>query len=57
MEQTDDGLVVHVAQRAAEGAANEGVAKALGAHFGVPPSRVRIVRGHTSRVKRVEVDE
>jgi len=52
----DDALVVFVRERAAEGAANAGVEKALAAHFGVAPSRVRIVRGHTSRTKRVEVD-
>lgn len=57
VEQTEDGLIVHVAERAAEGAANDGVVKALAAHFGTAPSRVRIVRGHTARVKRVEVDE
>jgi uncharacterized protein YggU (UPF0235/DUF167 family) len=57
VEEANDGLVVHVTQRAAEGAANEGVIKALAAHFGTAPSRVRIVRGHTSRIKRVEVDE
>jgi uncharacterized protein YggU (UPF0235/DUF167 family) len=50
-------LVVHVRERAAEGAANAGVEKALADHFGVAPSRVRIVRGHTSRIKRVEVDD
>jgi uncharacterized protein YggU (UPF0235/DUF167 family) len=49
-------LVVHVRERAAEGAANAAVEKALADHFGVAPSRVRIVRGHTSRIKRVEVD-
>ncbi|MDL9981163.1 DUF167 domain-containing protein [Microbacterium sp. ASV49] len=57
VETVDDGLVVHVRERAVEGAANAGVEKALAEHFGVPPSRVRIVRGHTARIKRVEVDD
>lgn len=57
MEDTPDGLVVHVRERAAEGAANAGLIRALAEHLGVSPGRVRIVRGHRARVKRVEVDE
>lgn len=57
VETDDDGqLIVHVRERAIDGAANTGVEKALAAHFGVAPSRVTILRGHTSRIKRVEVD-
>lgn len=50
-----DGLTVFVRERAVDGAANDGVAKALATHFGVAPRDVRIVRGHTSRRKRVEI--
>lgn len=57
VETGGDELVVHVRERAADGAANEGVIRALADHFGVPPSRVTIRRGHTARVKRVEVDD
>ncbi len=57
VEATEDGLIVHVRERAVDGAANEGLVRALAAHFRTAPSRVRIVRGHTSRIKRVEVDE
>lgn len=57
VESAEDGLVVHVRERAVDGAANDGLVRALAAHFGTAPSRVRIVRGHTSRIKRVEVDE
>ncbi|PWJ52875.1 hypothetical protein SAMN06264364_11611 [Quadrisphaera granulorum] len=57
VEADDDGaLVVHVRERAVDGAANAGLVKALAEHFGVAPSRVSVVRGHTSRTKRVEVD-
>lgn len=56
VEDTADGLVVHVRERAAEGAANAGVVRVLAAHFGVAPRDVRVVRGHTARIKRVEVD-
>ena len=43
-------------ERAVDGAANDGVVRALAAHFGVPPRDVTILRGHGSRHKRVEVD-
>ena len=56
VENTADGLIVHVRERAVDGAANGGVVKALAAHFGVAPRDVEIVRGHTARVKRVDVD-
>lgn len=57
VEDAGDHLLVHVRERAADGAANTGLVRALAGHFGVAPSRVRIVRGHTSRIKLVEVDE
>ncbi|MEH3075488.1 MAG: DUF167 domain-containing protein [Quadrisphaera sp.] len=57
VETDDDGtLVVHVRERAVDGAANAGLERALAEHFGVAPSRVRVVRGHASRTKRVDVD-
>lgn len=53
----DDGsLTLFVRERAVDGAANDGVVKLLSDHFGVPKSRVTIVRGHTSRQKLVDVD-
>lgn len=52
----DGGLTLFVRERAVDGAANDGVVKLLAVHFGVPKSRVTIVRGHTSRQKLVEVD-
>ncbi|WZH36985.1 MAG: DUF167 domain-containing protein [Microbacterium enclense] len=56
VEDTADGLVVHVRERAIDGGANSGVEKALAAHFGVAPRDVEILRGHTARIKRVEVE-
>lgn len=57
VETDDDGvLVVHVRERAVDGAANTGLVRALAEHFGVAPSRVAVVRGHTSRTKQVDVD-
>lgn len=55
VEDGPDGLLVHVRERAADGAANAGVVRALAEHFGVPPRDVEIVRGHAARIKRVEV--
>lgn len=53
----DGALTVYVRERAVDGAANDGVIKLLAEHFGVPKSRIDIVRGHTSRAKLVEVTE
>jgi uncharacterized protein YggU (UPF0235/DUF167 family) len=56
VEVTDDGeLTVYVAERAVEGKANEAVVKLLAKHLGVPRSRLELVSGATSRVKRFRV--
>lgn len=57
VESDEEGLVVFVREKAIDGAANDGVIKLLADHFGVPKSRVRVVRGHTSRIKQVEIDD
>ncbi len=49
-------LTVFVRGRAVDGAANAGVVEALAAHYDVPRSRVHILRGASSRVKRVRID-
>lgn len=56
VEASGDDLTVFVREHAVDGAANEGVVRVLADHFGVPPRDVSILRGHTSRMKRVEVD-
>lgn len=56
VEASGDDLTVFVRERAVDGAANEGVVRVLADHFGVPPRDVTILRGHTSRMKRVEVN-
>jgi uncharacterized protein YggU (UPF0235/DUF167 family) len=48
---------VYVRERAVDGAANAGVVAALAAHFGVSRSKVTILRGESSRIKRVRIDE
>ena len=57
VESDEEGLVVFVREKAIDGAANDGVTKLLADHFGVPKSRVRVVRGHTARIKQVEIDD
>ena len=51
----DDSYAVAVRARAVDGLANEAVILALAEHFGVPKSRVKIVRGATSKVKWIEI--
>lgn len=53
----DGMLTVFVRERAVEGAANEGVVAALAKHWGVRKRDVRVVAGHTARVKTVELDD
>jgi uncharacterized protein len=55
IEQNGETLIVRVRERAVEGAANAAVVRALAAHFNVPPSTVRLVRGERSRTKLFEI--
>ncbi|SEH80274.1 hypothetical protein SAMN04489835_4326 [Mycolicibacterium rutilum] len=55
-EGADGELTVYVRERAVEGKATKAVAKLVAAHLGVAPSRVRLVSGAVSRIKRFEVD-
>ena len=57
VKQEGDILLVRVKEPPKEGRANAAVLKAVAKHFGVPASSVRVVRGHTSRNKIVEVDK
>lgn len=57
VETADDGsLTVYVRERALEGKATEAVTKVLADHLGVPKSRVTLISGATSRIKRFQVD-
>lgn len=55
VETDAEGLIVYVRERAVDGAANEGVVAALADHFGVRRRDVTILRGHSSRIKRIEI--
>lgn len=46
---------VYTTARANDGRANEAVIKLLAAHFKVARSKIKILRGHTSRNKLVEI--
>ncbi len=57
VETRDDGsLSVAVTEPPVQGRANAAVCRALARHFGVSLASVRILSGHTSRSKLVEVD-
>jgi len=57
VEKADDGsLVVYVRERAVEGKANEAVIKILADHFDVAKTRVKIIRGLSSKTKTIEIN-
>lgn len=51
----DGALVVRVAEPPDRGRATDAALRALAKSFGVPPRRVTLVRGPTSRRKLVEI--
>lgn len=56
VETAEDGvLTVFVRERAIEGKATDAVTRVLAEHFGVPKSRVELVSGATSRIKRFRI--
>ena len=56
-EEDADGLVVFVREKAIDGAANEAVLRVIAEYYGTAKSRVRVVRGHTARIKQIEIDD
>jgi uncharacterized protein (TIGR00251 family) len=52
----DGALLVRVTAPPVEGKANDALRKLLARRLGVPPSRISVVRGATSRHKLVEVE-
>ena len=56
LEQTaPDAFRVHTTAAPADGAANDAVIKMLAKHLGVPKTSIKIIRGHTSRDKVIEI--
>ena len=57
VEQNADGsLVVYVREKAVDGKANEAVIKILADHFDVAKTRVKIIRGLSSKTKTIEIN-
>ncbi|MBY0294335.1 DUF167 domain-containing protein [Patescibacteria group bacterium] len=56
-EVSDKRLKISVKEKPEQGAANVRVAALVAAHFGVPKSRVRIIRGHKTSSKIIEIKE
>ncbi|QJU09586.1 DUF167 domain-containing protein [Candidatus Saccharibacteria bacterium oral taxon 488] len=54
----DDGsLTIYTKAPAIEGRANLSAAKLLAKHLGVAPSKVKLVRGATSKYKVFDIDQ
>lgn len=53
----EEQLTVYVTAPPDKGKANEAMLRLLAKHLGVSASRLRIVRGETSRNKTVQIDE
>ena len=51
----DGALTIYVRERAVDGKATAAVHKLLADHLGVPKSRVELVSGAASRVKRFRI--
>ena len=56
VKNDDDTLTVYVKAPAIEGRANAAAIKLLAKHFGVASSKVKLVRGATSKYKIFEID-
>ena len=52
---SNDELTIYVRKPAVDGKANDAVARLLAAHLQLPRSRVELVSGATSRLKRFRV--
>ena len=57
VEKAGEIYVVRLKEKAHDGEANEGLVRVLAEYFGVAKSRVRIVGGAKSRLKKVEISD
>jgi uncharacterized protein (TIGR00251 family) len=53
----DGSLTVYVREPAVDGKANAALVKVVAEHLGLPKTRVKLVRGSTSKSKTLEVSE
>jgi uncharacterized protein len=51
----DGELTIYVRERAVDGKANDAVTRLLAAHLELPPSRIELISGAASRLKRFRV--
>ena len=56
VEKTDTGFKVWTTAPARDGRANEAVIQLLAEYFDTAPSNIKILRGHTSHKKLIEVE-
>ncbi len=57
VEEVSEGeLYVKVSSPPVQGRANRRVVELIAKHYGVPPSRVKILRGFSSRNKLIKVE-
>lgn len=54
--QPGGSLIIYTREIASDGQANEAVVKLVSKHFKIPKSRVKIIRGQTSKRKLIEID-
>ena len=54
-QKSDEDLVVSVRPPAKNGKANARLIELLAAHFGTAKAQVRILRGHSSKKKLIEI--
>jgi uncharacterized protein (TIGR00251 family) len=54
--QPDGELIVYVREVAVDGKANEALIKILAKHYDVPKTRIKILRGSSSRRKLIEIN-
>ncbi|MGD9621206.1 MAG: DUF167 domain-containing protein [Mycolicibacterium sp.] len=52
----DGDLTIYVREQPIDGQANEAVIRVLAEHLGLPRSRVELLAGATSRMKRVRIN-
>jgi uncharacterized protein (TIGR00251 family) len=58
VETDEDGsLIVFLRERAVDGAANEALVKTLAKHFETRSANITIESGHSSRLKRVRIED
>ena len=56
VEETSDGLVVRTRAKAHDNEANKAVIKLLSKYFDVGKTKIKIVRGETSKHKIIEIN-